>query len=330
MTRILLTHDPADRKAWYGEKAIEALKQLGTLVLREETVPLSESRLAALANGCDIVVSDRQVSAGHDFFSSAPSLKAFVRCAMDIRSVDVEAATRHGVLVTRAGPGFVQAVSEWILAQMINLFRDLPQYVLDYRRGEIPQASMGRQLAGKTVGILGYGNIARQLVPLMKALGMHVMAHDPWAEIPSEMARSVDRDTLLKNSDITVCLVSYSSETDRLLNAEAFSSMPRGAFFVNASRGGVVDESALLEALENGHLGGVALDVGCGVDNTPTLELASHPRVLATPHVGGMVPEAIEFQAMQTVHQVRDILEGRLPEGSVNTEVANRPGWPTR
>lgn len=328
MTRILLTHDPADREAWYGEKALEALKQMGTLVLRDEASPLSEDRLAALAEGCDIIVADRQVSAGHELFSSVPSLKALVRCAMDIRSIDVEAATHHGVLVTRAGPGFVQAVSEWIVAQMINLFRELPGYALAYRSGEIPRAMMGRQLAGSTVGILGYGNIARQLAPVMKAMGVQVLAHDPRADIPSQMAASVDRETLLKRADITVCLVSYSSETERLLNAEAFSSMPSGAFFINASRGGVVDEEALLEALEKGHLGGAALDVGCGVDNTPTLELASHPRVLATPHVGGMVPEAIEFQAMQTVQQVRDILEGRVPEGSVNDDVASRLGGP--
>lgn len=323
MSRILLTHDPVTREAWYSDKALEVLKTCGEVVLRDDVDPLSESRLAQLARGCDIIVSDRLAPAGETLFSALPSLKAFVRCAMDIQSIDMEAATRHGVLVTRAGPGYTQGVSEWILAQMINLARDLPRYFLDYRKGELPDACLGIQLAGKTVGIIGYGNIALYLVPILKALGMRVLVHDPWANISSEKVEPADKITLLESADFVISLVSYSSETEKLFDADTFSSMRRGAYFINAARGGVVDDGALLAALESGHLAGGALDVGRGEDNTPTLELANHSRMLATPHIGGMVPEAIEFQAMQTAHQVGDILSGQLPEGCVNAESIN-------
>lgn len=324
MTRICLTHDPEAREAWYGSRALAKLSELGELVLRYDAMPLNESALAELAEDCEIIVSDRLAPAGELLFAATPSLKAMVRCAMDIRSIDVSAASRHGVLVTRAGPGFVQAVAEWILAQMINLARDLPGYALAYRQGELPEGRLGRQLSGRTVGILGYGNIARHLVPVLKTLGMQVLVHDPWSEVPREQAEAVKQATLLARSDFTICLVAYNDATERLMNAEAFSRMPHGSYFINAARGGVVDDAALLAALERGHLGGAALDVGRGPDNTPTLELARHPRVLASPHVGGMVPEAIEYQAMQTVRQVGDILAGRLPEGAVNPEVATR------
>lgn len=326
MPRICLTHDPATREAWYGARALEALGELGDLVLRDDAAPLSEAALAELARDCDIIVSDRLAPAGETLFTATPSLRAFVRCAMDIRSIDVAAASRHGVLVTRAGPGFVQAVAEWILAQMINLARGLPDYALSYRREEFPEAHMGCQLAGRTAGLLGFGNIARHLAPVLKALGMRVLAHDPWTQVPADQAEAVDLAALLERSDVTICLVAYSDATERLMNAGAFARMPRGAYFINAARGGVVDDTALLAALESSHLAGAALDVGRGPDNTPTPELARHPRVLASPHVGGMVPEAVEFQAMQTVRQVAEILAGRLPEGAVNPEVAEGLG----
>ncbi|MDO6788131.1 NAD(P)-dependent oxidoreductase [Cobetia marina] len=326
MPRIFLTHDQCSRDLWYGEKALKALQGLGEVILRDESEPLTERHLSELAAGCDIIISDRVAPAGDLLFSQIPSLKAFVRCAMDIRSVDVDAATRHGVLVTRAGPGFVYAVTEWIIAQMINLARSIPDYIVTYRRGDVPAACSGNQLFGKTVGILGYGNIARQLIPVLKALGLHVLVHDPWKPVNEEGIEALGQEELLQRSDFAICLVSYSSETEKMFDEKAFSHMPESAFFINAARGGVVDEEDLLNALDCGAIRGAALDVGLGEDNTPTMKLASHPRVLATPHVGGMVPEAIQFQAMQTVTQVDDLLAGRMPMGIVNTELAKQMG----
>ena len=129
---------------------------------------------------------------------------------------------------------------------------------------------------------------------------------------------------LLAESDFVVCLAPASAETEKLLDAAAFAAMKPGAFFVNAARGELVDDAALLAALDAGHIGGCALDVGRAPDQMPTPALARHPRVLATPHMGGLTLPAIEHQAMETVAQLAALLKGELPAGAVNAADARR------
>ena len=121
-----------------------------------------------------------------------------------------------------------------------------------------------------------------------------------------------------------VCLAVATAETENLMDAAAFARMRRGALFINPSRGNLVDEAALLAALESGHLAGAAMDVGRAPDQMPTPALAAHPRVIATPHIGGLTPQAIEHQAFDTVRQVTALAEGRLPEHAVNAAAAHR------
>jgi D-3-phosphoglycerate dehydrogenase len=129
---------------------------------------------------------------------------------------------------------------------------------------------------------------------------------------------------LLSQSDYVVCLAVANEKTENLMNAAAFAQMKPGAFFINPSRGNLVDEAALAAALESGHLAGAALDVGRAPDQMPTPALAKHPRVIATPHVAGLTPEAIEHQAFDTVAQAADIVRGRVPRGAVNADKATR------
>ena len=129
---------------------------------------------------------------------------------------------------------------------------------------------------------------------------------------------------MLAQSDFVVCLAVATAETENLMNEAAFARMKRGAFFLNPSRGNLVDEAALRAALDSGHLAGAALDVGRAPDQMPTPELAAHPRVVATPHIGGLTPAATLHQAMDTVRQVAALAVGRLPENAVNAEAAHR------
>ena len=121
-----------------------------------------------------------------------------------------------------------------------------------------------------------------------------------------------------------VCLAPALPETDKLIHAQALACMKPTAYFINASRGQLVDEAALLQALDQGTIAGAALDVGMAADQMPSPALASHPRVIATPHVGGLTPEAIAHQALETVAQASDILQGRMPPGAVNAGQASR------
>ena len=136
--------------------------------------------------------------------------------------------------------------------------------------------------------------------------------------------RSVPLEALLGDSDFVVCLAPSNAETENLMNAAAFARMRRGSFFVNASRGELVDDAALLAALDSGRLEGCALDVGRAPDQMPSAELARHPRVIATPHIGGLTAPAIEHQALETVAQLALLLKGEMPFGAVNPEHAGR------
>ena len=324
MTTILLTHAPQALANYYGDEALAGLRALADVRLNETGAPLSTDGLIAAAAGVEIIVSDRITEAPADVFARLPQLAAFVRCAVDIRNVDVATASAHGVLVTHASPGFVQSVAELTVGMMIDLARGLTDATMTYRDGGTPTAVMGRQLAGARLGVIGYGAIGRYLAGLGRALGMPVLVHDPHVTVTDAELEQVALPDLLARSDFVVCLAVANAETENLIDAAAFAAMRASAYFINVSRGNLVDEAALLAALDSGGIAGAALDVGRAPDQMPSPALAAHPRVIATPHIGGLVPEAIRHQAMETVAQVGAILRGEKPAGAVNFEAAER------
>jgi D-3-phosphoglycerate dehydrogenase / 2-oxoglutarate reductase len=322
--RVFITHGPAALEHYYGARALQALQALAEVRQGGPDGDWALSDLVAAAAGCDIIVSDRRAPAPAELFAQLPSLVAFCRCAVDIRNVDVDAASTHGVLVTQASAGFMASVSEWILGVMIDQARGISDAVCAYRAGQAPAVRMGRELRGATLGLIGHGAIGRHLADLALALGMRLLVHDPFVAVVREGVRQVELPPLLAGSDFVVCLAAATPQTEKLMNAEAFATMKPGSFFVNASRGDLVDEVALRAALDSGHLAGAALDVGSAPDQMPAPGLARHPRVIATPHIGGLTPEATGHQAMETVRQVEDLLNGRVPAGAVNAGRATR------
>ncbi|MEM7021047.1 MAG: NAD(P)-dependent oxidoreductase [Pseudomonadota bacterium] len=322
--QIFLCHAAPDRAHYYGDEALSRLAGLGELRLNETGRPLDTSGLIASAAGCEVIVSDRQTEAPTAVFDGLPDLVALVRCAVDIRNIDVAGASRAGVLVTRASPGFIDSVAELTIGFMVDLARGISDATRDYRAGTAPEISMGRQLRGSALGVIGYGSIGRRLAALGLALGMQVRVHDPYVEVTEPGLRQADLKTMLAESDFVVCLAVATEETENLLGAAEFRLMKSSAFLVNVSRGNLVDEAGLEEALREGVIAGCAMDVGRAPDQMPSPELAKLPNVIATPHVGGLVPEAIAHQALETTRQVAEILQGRPPVGAVNTEHASR------
>jgi D-3-phosphoglycerate dehydrogenase len=313
--RILLTHSPEARALYYGERALAGLRKVGEVKLHEGRAPLEGDALIAAAAGCDLIVSYRQSPGPAAVFERLPRLVAFLRCAIDIRNVDVPAASKAGVLVTQASAGFVTSVAEQVLGLLIDLSRGITRSTQVYRQKEIPEARMGRELKGSTLGVIGYGAIGQEVVRIAKALGMRVLVNDPYQKV-----EQVPLDELLAQSDYVVPLAVASAETENLMDARAFSKMKRGAYFINVSRGNLVDEHALEVALDSGHLGGCAMDVGRAPDQMPTPRLAARPDVIATPHTAGLTVPAIEHQSMETVAQAGEIAQGRAPKGAVNAE----------
>jgi len=324
MPTIFLTHADEMRRNYYGDEATAALQALGTLCLNATGVPLSTEQVIEQAAGCEVIVSDRQTAGPAAIFEQLPDLVAFVRCAVDIRNVDVGAASKAGVLVTRASPGFVDSVAELAIGMMIDLARRISDSTMAYRDGDVPEATMGRQMRGSTLGIIGYGSIGTQLARLGLALGMRIVVSDPHVQVVEPEIRQTDLGTLLVESDFVICLAIATETTENLIGEEELRRMKSSAFFVNVSRGNLVDEAALERVLRAGAIAGCAMDVGRAPDQMPSPGLARLANVIATPHVGGLVPQAIAHQALETTRQVAEILHARAPAGAVNAEHASR------
>lgn len=318
--KVLLAHTPEMRRNYYGDRSLTGLRAAAEVILHQGDDPLDAAGLVRAAKDADIIVADRMTKGRGEIFAQLPHLRAFVRCAVDVRNVNVEAASAAGVLVTRAGPGFVQAVAELALGFMVDLSRGVSRATADYQAGRKPEARMGRQLAGSKLGIIGYGSIGRYLAEAAKALRMEVLVSDPFATVGDAAIRQVALDELLAASDYVVCLAIANEETENLIGEAALARMQKHALFINLSRGNLVDEAALARALRDGRIAGAAMDVGRAPDQMPTPELAKLANVIATPHVGGLTPQAIEYQSLETVRQVEAIVKGEVPPGAVNAE----------
>lgn len=322
--KVLMSHPPEILAQYFGEEPLAALRAVAAVTVNEVGRTMSEAELLAATRGQDIVVLDRTTAGPPALFRSSPDLAAVCRVAVDIRNIDVTAASEAGVLVTRATPGFADAVAEWIVGVMIDLARGITRCTMVYRAGEEPTTLNGRQLSASTVGIVGYGLIARRLRSLLVPFGCSIVVSDPYVTPEPEGPELVDIEDLLQRSNFVVCLAVATEETENLFDASRFGRMKRGAFFINASRGNLVDESGLANALAAGLLAGAALDVGRAPDQRPSAWLAARPDVIATPHTAGNTPEAVVHQARDVVRQVSALSRGEVPDGAVNLDSWSR------
>lgn len=325
MTRIFLTHNRSALHHYYGDRAYDLLSSLGEVRFHDSNDDTSAEDIIAQATDCEILVSFRIPPIDASLMKALPKLAAICRVAVDIRNIDLESANRLGILVTRASPGFGPSVSEWIIGNMINLARHIPQAFCAYQDGIMPVQKMGTELRGSTLGIIGYGTIGKALARLAQAFGMQILVNDPYATVPQDSGmRQSELEPLLTDSDFVVCLAPVTPETMHLIDISRLRLMRKSAYFINASRAELVNEEDLRQALDDGLIAGCALDVGSAKDQTPPLALAGHPKIIATPHIGGLTPQAAEHQAMDSVRQVEALLSGRVPECSVNARYATR------
>ncbi|MEZ5844743.1 MAG: NAD(P)-dependent oxidoreductase [Hyphomicrobiaceae bacterium] len=324
MARILLTHTPDMRANYFGARALAGLEALGEVVLHDDATPLENQALVDAAQGCHLMVADRATAVPGDVLDALPHLTAVVRVAVDIRNIDVAAASRNGILVTQASRSWVPAVSELVIGLMIDAARGISRADIAYKHGEAPEVTMGRQLSGSTAGIIGYGPLGRNVARLCAAFGMTVLVSDPYVSSLEPGHVGVPLDELMRESDFVVPLAVATQETENLINRDRLAAMKPTAFLVNLSRGNLLDEVALEAALDGGIIAGAALDVGRAPDQMPSPRLARRADVTATPHIGGLTQAAIEGQALETVDQVAGILAGRAPKGSANAAAATR------
>ena len=327
MLTAFLTHNLEDLEAYYGR----ALPELGA-VTRVVSNPLERDlttpELIEAARGCDVIIAHRSTPGEAALFTELPGLLAFLRCAVDISTIDVPAASAAGVLIGHADKSFVASTAELALALMLDLARNVSESTIGYRAGAQPPQLAGRQLRGRTAGIIGYGAIGSYLARLLRGLGMRVAICDPGVDATVDGFEQTSQHELLASCEFVFPLAAATAETSNLIDAEALAAMRPGAMLINVSRGELLDEVAVVAALASGHLGGLAMDVGRAPDQRPSPALAGLPGVVATPHLGGLTPENADAQALSSVEQVQAILAGAMPPRTVNADDARRlRGW---
>ncbi|NPV09004.1 MAG: phosphoglycerate dehydrogenase [Anaerolineae bacterium] len=311
MPRVLLT-DPID------DEAVALLAREAEVL----QVPQGgDARLTELASGADGIIVRSGTRIAREVILSAPSLRVIGRAGVGVDNIDLEAATERGVWVVNAPDSNSVAVAEHVFALMLCLARRVLWAAESLARGEWRRASFrGEELNGKVLGIVGLGRIGRRVAERGRAFGMIVLAHDPFvapAQAQAVGARLVPLAQLLRESDFVTLHLPSTTETDGLLGEEQLAACKPGAYLINCSRGSVVDEAALLRALDSGHLAGAGLDV-FACEPPKDSPLVRHPAVVATPHIGGMTREAQRNVALAVAEQVLAVLQGRPPSHPVN------------
>jgi D-3-phosphoglycerate dehydrogenase len=256
-----------------------------------------------------------------DAIADAKQLKVIGRAGAGVDTIDVDAATARGIAVMNAPDGNTLAAAEHALSLLFALARHVPRADAGLKAGEWPKAGLtGFELEGKKLGVIGLGRIGGTVARKGRALGMDVAAYDPFLPPSAAGHGSVPLktlDELLAWADVVTLHIPRTKDTTHLLNATTLARMKRGAYLINAARGGLVDETALLAALDSGHLAGAALDTFATEPLPANSPLRAHAKLVLTPHLGGSTAEAQERAAVAAARAVCEHLAGRTPPGRV-------------
>jgi D-3-phosphoglycerate dehydrogenase len=251
------------------------------------------------------------------------NLKAIARAGVGVDNVDLPTATRHGIVVMNAPDGNTLSTAELTIGLMLAVSRKFVPACDSLKSGEWNRkAYKGNQVAGKTVGIIGLGRIGTAVAKRCLGLEMKVIGYDPFiAGSPPDLAKEIhlvdNLDALVAEAEYVTVHTPLSDETRGIIGKKELERLPEGAYVINAARGGIVDEDALLEALESGHLGGAALDV-YPTEPPENRALVEHPKVLCLPHLGASSVEAQRNVAIDACHNLLDYLAGRELRNAVN------------
>lgn len=254
---------------------------------------------------------------------SAPHLRIVARHGVGVDSVDLDAATRHGVVVTTAGSLNATAVAEYTFSLLLALVRKVREADRLMRAGGWDRRPFtGVELEGRTLGVVGVGAIGSRVARRALGFGMQVVGCDPaYAESPVPGMRLASLQEVLEAADILTLHPRLNSTTYRMIDAGALAALRPGAIVVNTSRGELVDEGALIASLQSGHVAGAALDVFAHEPLAPESPLREMENVVLSPHVAGQTQQAMVQVARSAAQAILDDLAGRRPEYVYNPEV---------
>jgi D-3-phosphoglycerate dehydrogenase / 2-oxoglutarate reductase len=295
-----------------NQTGIDILKKAGMQVDYKPNILTDE--LLSIVKDYQVILVRSRTKITREIIQSASNAKIIARAGVGLDNIEVTAAEEKGIRVVNAPEAAINAVSELTVGNMISLARSIPLADSEMKRGKwIKKNLTGTELSGKYLGIVGVGNIGRNVGRIAKALRMNIIGYDPYP-IDRDYIKEVglivtDLNTLIQSADFITCHVPLLEETKHLFNAELISNMKSTAYIINASRGGVIDETALYNALCKGSIAGAALDV---FETEPPLNnlLIELPNVICTPHIGAQTKEAQELTSIVIAEKIIQIVRG--------------------
>ncbi len=297
------------------EDGIRALREAGFNV--DVNPKISFDELKDIVSNYDVIIVRSRTKVTKEIIEAGAKLKVIARAGSGLDNIDVEAALRRGITVLNAPEAVTEAVAELTIGLMLSLARMIPYADRAIKEGGWPKEGLiGWELKGKTLGIVGFGRIGKRVAEIAKVMGMEVLVtkRSPLApEVLKELGvELVSLQELLKRSDVITLHVPLTPETYHMIGEKEIELMKNGAFLINTSRGAIVDEEALLKALQSGKLRGAALDV-YEVEPPIGRALVKLPNVVCTPHIGSQTVEAQRLVAILTAEKIVKA----LPSGSV-------------
>jgi D-3-phosphoglycerate dehydrogenase/(S)-sulfolactate dehydrogenase len=306
-------------------EAVRILRDSGLEV--DVKVGLKADELEAIVGDYDGLAVRSATKVTARLLEKAARLRVIGRAGVGVDNVDLDAATRRGVVVMNTPGGSSVTVAELALGMMLSLYRHVPSATASVKAGKWEKKRFqGREIAGKTLGVVGIGNIGSVLVERALAMKMRVVAYDPFisAEAAGRLgATLVDLETLWREADVVSLHVPLTEQTRNLVDAATLAKLKKGAIVVNCARGGIVDERALADALASGHLGGAALDVFEKEPPAPDHPLFRQDDFVCTPHIGASTEEAQSAVAIAIARQLVAYLRDGVVQNAVNV-----PGLP--
>ncbi|OGP90495.1 MAG: hypothetical protein A2156_05605 [Deltaproteobacteria bacterium RBG_16_48_10] len=315
------------------QEAVSLLKSANVeIVLAPDKKP---EIVAPLLKGVQGVILRTGIFFGKELMNQADDLLVISRTGAGVDNVDVPAATEKGILVTNVPGANSRTVAEHALALIMALMKQLPRLDREVRQDNfgIRYKTLPRDLTGKTLGLVGLGKIGSELARMChQSFDMHILAYDPY--LPPEVQSSLkswvdfcDLEKLFKASDIISLHIPLSPTTQKIVGARELGWMKPSAYLVNASRGGVIDEAALIQCLKEKRIAGAGLDVFAKEPPERDNPLKELDNVILTPHIGGLTLECGIKMAVFAAQANLDVFQGKKPDGMVNPEVLSHPHW---
>jgi D-3-phosphoglycerate dehydrogenase len=289
---------------------------------------LTHTELLAAVAGADALVVRSATQVTAEVLAAAPDLKVVGRAGIGLDNVDVDAATRQGVMVVNAPQSNIISAAEHTVALILAQARNIPQAHAALRQARWERSRFqGSELYGKTVGIIGLGRVGALVAHRLLAFGVRLLAYDPYVSVERAAQMDVELGALeevLARADVVTIHLPKTAETTGLIGKDQLASMKRGARLVNTARGGIVDEAALAKAVESGHLASAALDVFTEEPTTtsPVLEVDN---VVVTPHLGASTAEAQDKAGVAIAEQLLLALDGQFVPNAVNVDAGPVP-----